>query len=134
VLTLGGNPLFGNEYDTAPQTFNQEIDVYFPPYMFQGPRPSITAAPKVMRLRHSYVLTVSQASSIRYLRLMRPDNPTHVTDVNERSIAVPFTQAGDGRLRITLPSNHDLVPPSYYMLFAINNRGIPSTAFWVQVP
>ena len=134
VLTLGGNPLFGNKQDTAPQTFNQEIDVYFPPYMFQGPRPRITMAPKVMRLRHSYVLTVSQASSIRYLRLMRPDNPTHVTDVNERSIAVPFTQAGDGRLKITLPSNSNLVPPSYYMLFAVNNRGIPSTAFWVQVP
>ena len=134
LLTLGGNPLFGNKQDTAPQTFNQEIDVYFPPYMFQGPRPRITMAPKVMRLRHSYVLTVSQASSIRYLRLMRPDNPTHVTDVNERSIAVPFTQAGDGRLKITLPSNSNLVPPSYYMLFAVNNRGIPSTAFWVQVP
>ena len=134
VLTLGGNPLFGNRQDTAPQTFNQEIDVYFPPYMFQGPRPRITAAPKVMRLRHRYVLTVSQASSIRYLRLMRPDNPTHVTDVNERSIAVRFTRAGDGRLRITLPSNPNLVPPSYYMLFAVNSKGIPSTAFWVRIP
>ena len=39
VLTLGGNPLYGNKQDTQPQTFNQEIDVYFPPYMFQGTRP-----------------------------------------------------------------------------------------------
>jgi hypothetical protein len=134
VLTLGGNPLFGNSQDTAPQTFNQEIDVYFPPYMFQGPRPRITTAPRIMRLQHSYVIKVSQTSRIQYLRLMRPDNPTHVTDVNERSIAVNFTQAGDGRLRITLPSNPNLVPPSYYMLFAVNNRGIPSTAYWVRVP
>ena len=57
---------------------------------------------------------------------MRPDNPTHVTDVNERSIAVSFTQAGHGELKITLPSNPNLVPPSYYMLFAINSKGIPS--------
>jgi hypothetical protein len=92
------------------------------------------AAPKVMRLRHSYVLKVSQATSIQYLRLMRPDNPTHVTDVSERSIAVRFTRAGDGMLRITLPWNPNLAPPGYYMLFAVNNRGIPSTAFWVQVP
>src|SRR5262252_2462241 len=41
VLTLGGNPLFGNKDDTAPQSFNQEIDVYFPPYMFRGSRPHI---------------------------------------------------------------------------------------------
>ena len=38
VLTLGGNPLFGNKQDTSPQTFNQEIDVYYPPYLFQRHR------------------------------------------------------------------------------------------------
>ena len=48
VLTLGGNPLFGNKQDTEPQTFNQEIDVYYPPYMFQGDRPAIQSAPSVM--------------------------------------------------------------------------------------
>ena len=134
VLTLGGNPLFGNKQDTAPQAFNQEIDVYFPPYMFRGPRPRITAAPRVLQLKHSYLISVSQAASIRDLRLMRPDNPTHVTDVNERSVAVAFTRAGHGELRITLPASSNLIPPSYYMLFAVSSRGIPSAGFWVRVP
>jgi hypothetical protein len=134
VLTLGGNPLFGNKQDTAPQAFNQEIDVYFPPYMFRGPRPRITAAPRVLQLQHSYLISVSQAASIRDLRLMRPDNPTHVTDVNERSVAVAFTRAGHGELRITLPASSNLIPPSYYMLFAVSSRGIPSAGFWVRVP
>jgi hypothetical protein len=134
VITLGGNPLYGNKQDTEGQTFNHEIDVYYPPYFFQGTRPRILAAPKVMDLRHSYLIKVSQASSIEYLRLMRPDNPTHVTDVNQRSIAVSFTQAGNSELRITLPSNENLVPPSYYMLFAVNHKGLPSTGYWVRVP
>jgi hypothetical protein len=134
VLTLGGNPLFGNAQDTLPQTFNQEIDVYYPPYLFQGPRPGIIAAPQIMQLRHSYLIKVSQAASIRYLRLMRPDNPTHVTDVNQRSIAVRFQPAGNGYLKITLPSNPNLIPPSYYMLFAVNAKGVPSTGYWVQIP
>jgi hypothetical protein len=134
VLTLGGNPLFGNQQDTEPQTFNQEIDVYFPPYMFQGTRPSIVSAPKVMNLARSYLIKVPRASQIKDLRLMRPDNPTHVTDVNERSVAVGFTQAGPGELRITLPSNANLLPPSYYMLFAVNRHGVPSDGYWVQVP
>jgi hypothetical protein len=64
---------------------------------------------------------------------MRPDNPTHVTDVNQRSIAVGFKRAGNGYLRVTLPSNPNLVPPSYYMLFAVNASGIPSTGYWVRV-
>jgi hypothetical protein len=134
ILTLGGNPLFGNKEDTTPQTFNQEIDVYFPPYMFHGARPRIVSAPKVLQLRHSYLMKVSRASSIQYLRLMRPDNPTHVTDVNERSIAISFTRVGTDELKITLPSSANLVPPSYYMLFAVNHRGVPSTAHWVTVP
>ena len=62
VLTLGGNPLYGNKQDTAPQTFNQEIDVYFPPYMFQGTRPRVVSAPRVMELGHSYLIKVTQAA------------------------------------------------------------------------
>ena len=115
VLTLGGNPVFGNAQDTEPQTFNQEIDVYSPPYLFQGRRPSIKTAPKVMRLGHSYLIKVTQTSDVSYLRLMRPDNPTHVTDVNERSIGLSFTQAGHGYLKITIPlerqsSSAELLP------------------------
>ena len=134
VLTLGGNPLFGNKQDTTPETFNQEIDVYYPPYMFQGTRPRIEEAPTVMEPGHRYIISVSQPSKIRYLRLMRPDNPTHVTDVNARSIAVPFRPVGGNDLDVTIPSNTNLIPPSYYMLFAVNRSGIPSTAAWVRVP
>ncbi len=134
VLTLGGNSLFGNKQDTEPQTFNQEIDVYYPPYMFQGGRPAIESAAKVMDPSRSYLVKVNDPASIRYLRLMRPDNPTHVTDVNARSIAVNFTQAGNGYLRITIPSNSNIIPPSYYMLFAVNGKGVPSAGYWVQVP
>ena len=134
VLTLGGNPLFGNKQDTTPETFNQEIDVYYPPYMFQGTRPRIEEAPTVMEPGHRYIISVSQPSKIRYLRLMRPDNPTHVTDVNARSIAVPFQPVGGDDLDVTIPSNTNLIPPSYYMLFAVNRSGVPSTAAWVRVP
>jgi len=134
VLTLGGNPLFGNAQDTEPQTFNQEVDVYYPPYFFHGTRPRVIAAPRVMKLSHHYVIKVSSPAGIQYLRLMRPDNPTHVTDVNQRSIAVSFTRTANGELRITLPANPNLVPPSYYMLFAVNSRGLPSTGYWVRIP
>ena len=134
VLTLGGNPLFGNKQDTTPETFNQEIDVYYPPYMFQGTRPRIEEAPTVMEPGHRYIISVSEPSKIKYLRLMRPDNPTHVTDVNARSIAVPFRRVGGNDLVVTIPPNANLIPPSYYMLFAVNRGGIPSTAAWVRVP
>jgi hypothetical protein len=134
VLTLGGNPLFGDAQDTEPQTFNQEVDIYDPPYMFAGTRPSIVSAPKVMELGHSYLIKVTQASKIKYLRLMRPDNATHVTDVNARSIGISFKRVGTDYLKVTIPSNDNVVPPSYYMLFAVNDKSVPSTASWVRAP
>jgi Galactose oxidase-like, Early set domain/GlxA beta barrel domain len=134
VLTLGGNPLFGNPQDTRPQIFNQEIDIYYPPYFFHGTRPRIEEAPKVMRLGRNYMIRVSDPADIKYLRLMRPDNPTHVTDVNQRSVAISFSRTSSGDLWITLPANDNLVPPSYYMLFAVNKHGVPSAADWVRVP
>jgi hypothetical protein len=87
-----------------------------------------------MRLGHNYLIRVSDSASIQYLRLMRPDNPTHVTDVNQRSIAVNFTRTASGELWITLPTNPNIVPPSYYMLFAVSKHGLPSTGYWVRVP
>src|SRR5262249_1923080 len=124
VMTLGGNPLFGNAQDTEPQTFNQEIDIYYPPYLFQGTRPDIASAPSVMEPGHSYLIKVSQAADIKYLRLMRPDNATHVTDVNARSVGISFTRAGGGSLTVTIPSNDNVIPPGYYMLFAVNTEGV----------
>jgi Domain of unknown function (DUF1929) len=87
-----------------------------------------------MALGHSYLIKVARAADIKYLRLMRPDNATHVTDVNTRSIGVSFTRVGSDYLKVTIPSNDNIVPPSYYMLFAVNAKGVPSTASWVRVP
>ena len=48
--------------------------------------------------------------------------------------AVNFTRSGHGTLNITIPANANIVPPSYYMLFAVNAKGVPSTGYWVKVP
>ena len=87
-----------------------------------------------MQLGHSYQIKVKAPADITYLRLIRPDNPTHVTDVNARSIAVNFTRSGDGTLNITIPANANIVPPSYYTLYAVNSKGVPSTGYWIKVP
>jgi len=47
---------------------------------------------------------------------------------------VPFRRVGGNDLDVTIPSNANLIPPSYYMLFAVNGSGVPSTAAWLRVP
>lgn len=135
VVTFGGNPLFSDEKDTITAPFNQEIDVYYPTYFYTGrARPQITAAPTTMQRGSTYTITVPDAAKISKLRLMRPSSVTHVTDVNQRSVAVAFTRTGPDTLRITIPRFGNLLPPGYYMLFADNAAGLPSTGHMVDVP
>ena len=39
--------------------------------------------------------------------------------------------AGSGSLTVTAPPNSNIAPPGYYMLFLINNNGVPSVASFV---
>jgi Domain of unknown function (DUF1929) len=37
--------------------------------------------------------------------------------------------AGVGVLTVTAPPNGNIAPPGYYMLFLVNNSGVPSVGF-----
>lgn len=67
------------------------------------------------------------------MRLIRPSASTHVTDVDQRSIALDFKAQGD-KLTVTVPTNENLVQSGWYMMFATDGEGTPSKAEWVRVP
>jgi chitodextrinase len=41
--------------------------------------------------------------------------------------------AEPGGVRLTAPANGGIAPPGYYMLFLLNDRGVPSVARWVKL-
>lgn len=67
------------------------------------------------------------------MRLIRPGSFTHVTNIEQRSIALDFTATKDG-VTVTVPKDPSLVPPGWYMLNAVDDQGTPSKAVWVKVP
>jgi hypothetical protein len=52
--------------------------------------------------------------------------------MDQREVGLSFT-AGSGTLTVTAPPNGEIAPPGYYMLFLVNNAGVPSVADFVQV-
>jgi hypothetical protein len=64
--------------------------------------------------------------------LMRPSATTHVTDSEQRLVALGFTR-GSRSITVTLPVAEGLLPSGWYMLFADNARRTPSDARWVHV-
>ncbi|MFE1914490.1 radical copper oxidase GlxA [Streptomyces anandii] len=133
VMFFGSDPLYGDKAGTRPGRFEQRIEIYTPPYLYRDARPSLSGGPRTLTRGGSGTFVSRHASAIRKVRLIRPSASTHVTDVDQRSIALGFRASGD-RLTVTVPENRNLVQPGWYMLFVDDDQGTPSKAKWVKVP
>jgi len=110
-------------------------DVYSPPYLFKGPRPVIAAAPSAVAYGASFVVSSPDAATVRKVALLRPGSATHSVNFEQRYVALTFAagSAGDGQLSVQAPSGGTIAPPGWYMLFLVNDGGVPSVAAWVHV-
>jgi hypothetical protein len=133
VMFFGSNPLYADKANTKPGVFEQRIEIYTPPYLYRGSRPSLSGGPATIARGGSGTFTSPHASTIKKVRLIRPSATTHVTDVDQRSIALDFKTSGN-RITVTVPKNRNLVPSGWYMVFVDDDQGTPSEARWVKVP
>ncbi|GAA3061709.1 hypothetical protein FHS39_001230 [Streptomyces olivoverticillatus] len=134
VMTFGSDSLFGDKDNSKPGTFQQQIDLYSPPYRFRETRPEIKeTAPRTVKLGDRSTYRTSDPRQIEKVRLIRPGSFTHVTNVEQRSIALDFSRTADG-VTVTVPKDPSLVPPGWYMLTVVDGRGTPAEAVWVKVP
>ncbi|MEV0935062.1 kelch motif-containing protein [Streptomyces phaeochromogenes] len=133
VMFFGSDSLYADKANTKPGKFEQRVEIYTPPYLYQGSRPSLSGGPKTIERGGSGTFTSQHASSIKTARLIRPSASTHVTDVDQRSIALDFTKTKDG-IEVTVPKSRNLVESGWYMLFVTDDQGTPSKAQWVKIP
>jgi len=132
IVTLGGNPLYGNKSDTTPGFFEQRIEIYSPPYLYHGQRPVITGGPQTVNRGETVHFSTTDANAIQSVSLIRPSAITHVTDSEQRSIALDGLAIAGG-ITVTIPTSTGLVPSGWYMLFVTNAQDTPSEARWVHV-
>jgi Domain of unknown function (DUF1929)/Galactose oxidase, central domain len=126
VVQSGMGADFGNVMDENSAEF------YSPPYLFKGLRPTIAQAPAQVHYGSPFTVTTPDASNIASVVLIRNGGVTHFFDQNTRYVPLAFA-VGTGSLTVTAPADGRLAPPGYYMLFVLNNNGIPSVAPMVQV-
>ena len=123
VLVMGGGRFNGINEPT--NQLNAEF--YSPPYLFKGPRPSITSAPATLTYGQVFTVQTPDAARIASVSLIRYGAVTH--SINMAQVFLPLTfAAGSGSLTVTAPANGNLAPPGYYMLFIVDSNGVPSIA------
>jgi Concanavalin A-like lectin/glucanases superfamily/Domain of unknown function (DUF1929)/Bacterial Ig domain/Glyoxal oxidase N-terminus/Fibronectin type III domain len=108
-------------------------EIYSPPYLFKGARPSIGSAPSQVGYGSSFAVQTPDAARIAKVSLIRLGSVTHAIDGNQRLVPLSFQTSG-GALMVQAPANGNLAPPGHYMLFLVDNNGVPSTATILRLP
>lgn len=133
VMFFGSDSLYADKANTKPGKFEQRVEIYTPPYLFRDSRPSLAGGPKKIERGGSATFTTRDSASVKSARLIRPSASTHVTDIDQKSIALKLKKTADG-VTVTVPESRNLVQSGWYMLFVTDDKGTPSKAQWVNVP
>jgi hypothetical protein len=131
VWIAGSNPTRG--------TWESHMEIYQPAYLFArdsnniliaATRPTIASVPPNISWAGAFTVSTPDAANISQVVLVRPGSSTHAFDMDQRLVGMSFT-SGSGSLTVTGPPNSKIAPPGYYMLFLINDSGVPSVARFV---
>jgi galactose oxidase-like protein/fibronectin type III domain protein/Kelch motif protein len=106
--------------------------VFSPPYLFNGTRPTITSAPTAVNYGGTFFVGTPDATSITKVTWTALGTLTHAQNWDQRINVLSFSQAGGG-LNITAPSSVNLCPPGHYLLWVLNGSGVPAVARIVRI-
>ena len=124
VMTMGG--------DDAGPGFEMQVEIFTPPYLYNGTRPVIRSSPTRFAYSASYTVSATATgATLASAWLIRPSSTTHSVDPNQRAVRLSAIRVAGG-LRITTPTKY-LAQPGYYMLFVNDSAGRPSVAKWIRI-
>ncbi len=122
----------GGAFPAGGATDQTNAEIYSPPYLFKGARPTITSAPASVTYGSTFTVSTPDAARIASISFIRTPSVTHGFDQNQRFMRLNFT-AGSGSLTVTAPTGAGAAPPGDYMLFLVDTNGVPSVASVVDV-
>lgn len=125
VLSAGGE----NSHVSGAE---QNAEIYSPPYLFKGARPSITTTPSKIAYDQVFHVATPDGASIDSVAFMRPGAFTHNFDHNQRYMSLAFSVVPGG-LDVTAPMDSNHAPPGDHMLFIVNQSGVPSVAAFIRI-
>ena len=109
------------------------LEVFSPPYLFRGPRPTIRVAPSTATYGQAFMIGVNDAEDIASVALIRQSSVTHQTNTDQRYVGLRIGSRLTREIGVAMPPDGGVAPPGWYMLFVVNRRGVPSVAHWMRV-
>lgn len=126
LLLPDGRVLYTGSGDGGGSPNEPNYELYSPPYLFKGARPTITGTlPSRIAYGQTQTVATPNGSQIMKVTLVGLGSVTHGFDQNTRLVPLNFSAAPNG-LSVIFPSSRALAPPGPYMLFLVNAAGVPS--------
>jgi hypothetical protein len=130
VLSAGGGLPPSPE---GGDTNHLDAQLFSPPYLFKGPRPTITSAPANVGYGKTFAVTTPDAASVTQVTWIRLSSVTHAFDQSQRINRLKFSRIAGG-LKVTAPAKPEDCPPGPYTLFLLNGNGVPSVGKVIRIP
>jgi len=125
LLLPDGRVLYTGSGDGADSPNEPNYELYSPPYLFKGARPTITGGPSRTGYGQAHLVETPNGPEIAKVTLLSLGSVTHSFDQNARLVLLSFSRVTSG-LSITFPARRAVAPPGPYMLFLVNANGVPS--------
>jgi hypothetical protein len=136
LLLPDGTVLHGSSGDamagTTPVPPERNHEIFQPPYLFKGARPTISSAPSTVSYGETFSVATPNAVQVTEVRWIRLGTVTHAFDAGQRANKLSFTVNG-GDVEVTAPAGPRQAPPGHYMLFILNRNGVPSAGKIIKV-
>jgi len=115
-----------------PYPAERNHEIFRPPYLFKGARPTIASAPSDVAYGATFTVTTPNAGQVTDVRWIRLPSVTHAFDASARANTLSFTRTTSG-VEVQAPSGPNLAPPGHYMLFILNRNGVPSNGEVIRI-
>ena len=134
VLTGGGG---------APGPIkNLNGEIYYPPYLYKNDgsglpadRPSIDVAPENLVWNQTFDVSYTSASPVSRITLVRSGSATHSMNTDQRFMELSFAavEGSPNTVNVTGPTDKNIAPPGFYMLFVFDQYGVPSVSKMIHL-
>lgn len=133
VLSAGS----GEGGDAFQANSHTEAQIFRPPYLFKGTsRPAISQPLPPSNITYGepfdVTVTVATGDSIKKVSWVRLGSVTHCANMNQSFMFLNFDHNAP-KITVHAPTNVNLAPPGHYMLFVLNQLGVPSVAHMMHI-
>jgi hypothetical protein len=109
------------------------VEIFSPPYLFHGPRPSIADAPVCVDYDEEFDVDFLAGGPVARVVILRCGSVTHSFNADQRHVGLAVIAQTVTTIRVAAPPDSAIAPPGFYLLFLVSELGVPSIGRYVRL-